>query len=92
MEMIFYYLPQLIKADQRLFHAADANLDGVLDREEYRKFCTPEEYVDMFPVLIQNTLEEKDRNKDGFIDFEEFIGNAGTVGGPLFYLHTYTFE
>ena len=33
----------------------------------------------MLPVLIQNTLDDKDRNKDGFIDFEEFIGGEGMV-------------
>lgn len=31
----------------------------------------------MIPILIQNILEEKDRNRDGFIDFEEFINGDG---------------
>lgn len=71
------FFVKLIKADQRLFQAADVNQDGTLDKEEYRKFCSPEEFADMLPILIENTLEEKDRNRDGFIDFDEFIGDAG---------------
>lgn len=68
---------QMIKADKQVFKAADKNQDGVLDREEYKRYCNPEEYGDMLPVLIQNTLEEKDINKDGFISFEEYVGDKG---------------
>lgn len=69
----------LMKADKRLFEAADLNRDGVLDKAEYKRFCNPEDFGDMLPILIQNTLEEKDLNKDGHIDFEEFIGDKSKM-------------
>ncbi|CAK9134965.1 unnamed protein product, partial [Ilex paraguariensis] len=65
----------LLKADKKLFQAADSNGDGVLDATEYKRFCNPEDFADMLPILLTNTLDEKDLNKDGLISFEEFVGN-----------------
>ena len=32
----------------------------------------------MLQVILKQTLEEKDVNKDGFVDFQEYIGDRGT--------------
>lgn len=74
---------QLLKSDKKLFHAADLNRDGVLDETEYKRFCNPEDFADMLPILLANTLEDKDLNKDGLISFEEFVGNKGKMLFPL---------
>uniref|UniRef100_A0A224XT31 Reticulocalbin-3 n=1 Tax=Panstrongylus lignarius TaxID=156445 RepID=A0A224XT31_9HEMI len=64
----------LIKNDKLMFEAADKNKDGVLDRVEFVPFSHPEEHPDMLPLILKNTLEDKDTNGDGEIDFQEFIG------------------
>lgn len=61
-----------------MFDFADKNKDGALDKREFLLFSHPEEHAEMFPLIVQQTLEEKDTNKDGFLDFQEFIGNKGT--------------
>lgn len=63
--------------DKNLFKAADRNGDGVLTKEEFLSFTHPEEDPKMMPVVVEHTLEEKDTNKDGHIDFQEFIGEQG---------------
>lgn len=38
----------------------------------------------MLPVILEQTLEEKDTNKDGNIDFQEYIGDKGEDCLPYF--------
>ena len=71
------WCPQLLLEDRQLFNAADKNIDGRLDEEEFLAFSHPEEHPDMLPVILEQTLEEKDTNKDGNIDFQEYIGDKG---------------
>ncbi|KAL1124715.1 hypothetical protein AAG570_001338 [Ranatra chinensis] len=66
---------QMLQNDKMLFKAADKNGDGALDKSEFIYFTHPEEYPEMLPHILQNTLDEKDKNKDGFIDFQEFLGD-----------------
>ncbi|XP_050698675.1 reticulocalbin-2-like isoform X1 [Eriocheir sinensis] len=66
---------RLLREDRQLFNAADKNIDGRLDEEEFLAFSHPEEHPDMLPVILEQTLEEKDTNKDGNIDFQEYIGD-----------------
>ncbi|KAF9803618.1 hypothetical protein SFRURICE_018548 [Spodoptera frugiperda] len=40
-------------------------------------FTNPEEHKEMHQFLINQTLREKDLNKDGSIDFNEYIGERG---------------
>ncbi|KAK6618930.1 hypothetical protein RUM44_003311 [Polyplax serrata] len=68
---------KLIHDDKAMFDFADKNKDGALDKREFLLFSHPEEHAEMFPLIVQQTLEEKDTNKDGFLDFQEFIGNKG---------------
>ncbi|XP_014256660.1 reticulocalbin-2 [Cimex lectularius] len=69
----------LLKHDQVMFKAADKNNDGFLERHEFVPFSHPEESPEMLPLILQNTLEEKDTNKDGEIDFQEFVGSKGEM-------------
>ena len=72
-----HYHFQLLKEDRELFNAADKNIDGRLDEKEFLAFTHPEEHPDMLPIILHQTLEEKDTNRDGVIDFQEYIGDKG---------------
>lgn len=75
--MLIYCPVQLLREDRQLFNAADKNIDGRLDDMEFLAFSHPEESPDMLPIILQQTLEEKDTNSDGLIDFQEYIGDKG---------------
>lgn len=59
------------------FEAADVNKNGVLDPDEFVAFISPEEFAHMLPVILHQTLQDKDTNSDGKISFQEFIGKSG---------------
>ncbi len=40
----------------------------------------------MLDIILKQTLEEKDLNKDGSIDFQEYIGDRG-ICFSIFLLH-----
>lgn len=59
-----------------MYDAADANRDGKLTIEEFIVFMSPEEHKHMLPIILQQTLRDKDKNSDGKIDFQEFVGES----------------
>lgn len=61
-----------------MWDAADTNKDGVLDSQEWIAFSHPEEHPTMLPIILQQTLNEKDMDGDGAISFQEFIANRGS--------------
>lgn len=65
---------QLINDDRTIFNAADSNKDGQLNRDEFVLFISPEEHPQMLPIILNQTLRDKDVNRDGRIDFQEFVG------------------
>lgn len=67
---------KLIADDRRMFDAADLNKDGVLNSGEFVAFLSPEEFAHMLPIILEQTLRDKDLNSDGKIDFQEFIGDT----------------
>lgn len=67
---------KLIADDKKMFNAADANKDGVLNVDEYIVFHSPEEHANMLPIILEQTMRDKDKNNDGHIDFQEFIGDS----------------
>lgn len=68
---------KMMNDDKQMFHAADLNKDGFLSLDEHVKFHSPEEHPEMLPLILQQTLRDKDFNKDGRIDFQEFVGDDG---------------
>lgn len=60
---------QLIADDKVVFEAADLNKDGHLTRDEFVLFISPEEHPIMLPIILNQTLRDKDLNHDGKISF-----------------------
>jgi len=46
-----------------------------MDEEEFRSFLHPEEYEHMKEIVILETLDDIDKNKDGKVDIKEYIGD-----------------
>lgn len=67
---------KLIEDDRRMFQAADLNNDGVLSSSEFIVFFSPEEHAHMLPIILEQTLKDKDKDGDGRINFQEFIGDS----------------
>lgn len=72
-----YVFKQMLQDDREMFNAADKNKDGVLDKKEFPLFSSPEEHPEMHEFILRQTLDEKDTDKDGFITFQEFVGDKG---------------
>lgn len=64
---------KLMERNKKRFKAADANNDGKLDKIEYMDFLHPEESNTMRSIVIDETIEDLDKNGDKLIDVEEFI-------------------
>jgi len=68
----------MLEEDKVLFFAADVNGDFKLDRKEYVAFSHPEDHPDIMRIpVIQNVMKSKDKNYDGKLDFQEFVGERG---------------
>ncbi|XP_067132074.1 calumenin-A-like [Centruroides vittatus] len=66
---------EMIKRDKRRWKLADKNGDEALDKEEFGDFLHPEEAPHMHDVVLTETLEDIDKDKDGKISLEEYIGD-----------------
>uniref|UniRef100_A0A336K9U9 Reticulocalbin-3 n=1 Tax=Culicoides sonorensis TaxID=179676 RepID=A0A336K9U9_CULSO len=67
---------KMMNDDRELFKAADKDGDGVLILDEFIIFNNPEEYPEMLPIVLRQTLADKDVNGDDKIDFQEFVGES----------------
>ena len=65
---------QLIKDDEARFNAADLDRDGSLDETEYLAYFQPYDFPHMFEVEMEKTMKDFDKDKDGFVSKDEFIG------------------
>ncbi|XP_071954799.1 calumenin-B-like isoform X2 [Antedon mediterranea] len=66
---------QMIRRDKRRWKAADKDGDGNLNKEELTAFLHPEEFDHMREVVIDETMEDVDKNQDGSVSLEEYIGD-----------------
>ncbi|EPY89368.1 reticulocalbin-2-like protein [Camelus ferus] len=63
------------RQDKKRFEKANQDSDPGLNLEEFIAFEHPEEVDYMTEFVIQEALEEHDKNGDGFVSLEEFLGD-----------------
>ncbi|PAA58133.1 hypothetical protein BOX15_Mlig012182g1 [Macrostomum lignano] len=66
------YNTQMVR-DQARWLKADADGDKLLNKTEFADFLHPEEAPSMKDIVIQETMMNTDKNKDGKIDLNEFM-------------------
>jgi Ca2+-binding EF-hand superfamily protein len=57
------------------FTKADEDGNGSLNKREFADFLHPEQSLRMKDLVITETIEDIDKNKDGLISLEEFISD-----------------
>ncbi|KAK2519350.1 Calu [Columba livia] len=72
---------QMMVRDERRFKMADKDGDMTATKEEFTAFLHPEEYEYMKDIVVQETMEDIDKNGDSFIDLEEYIGDMYSQDG-----------
>ena len=60
------------KYDKASFSAADKNHNEELDHLEFFSFLYPEDDPSMYELLVNNTLQQLDKDNDGLISFKEY--------------------
>ncbi|XP_076025554.1 calumenin-A [Genypterus blacodes] len=70
-----YNYSHMMARDERRFKVADTNGDMSLNREEFTTYLHPEEYARMREIVAQETIEDMDKDGDGLISIDEYIGD-----------------
>ncbi|XP_018328953.1 calumenin [Agrilus planipennis] len=65
----------MMNRDRRRWSAADSNGDDKLTKEEFGAFLHPEETEHMKDIVVLETMEDIDKDKDGKISLKEYIGD-----------------
>lgn len=65
----------MLDRDKRRFEKADSDHNKKLNNEEFAAFLHPENHDDMKGLVVEETLEDIDKDKDGFISLNEYIGD-----------------
>lgn len=71
---------RMVQDDEDKFSLADQNKDGFLDASEHAAFLFPGDFEYMLDHEISRTLTDLDRNNDGYIDFDEYLGESRSGG------------
>lgn len=66
---------EMMDRDARRWKKADRDNDGSLNKQEFQDFVHPEESEHMKDIIVIETIEDIDKDKDGKISIEEYIGN-----------------
>lgn len=64
---------QVMDRDRRRFTLADEDGNKALGMQEFANFLHPEEAPHMRDIVIDETMEDMDSNKDGYVTLEEYI-------------------
>lgn len=70
-----YSYKNMLKRDYRRWTVADSNGDDALTKEEFAAFLHPEETDHMRDIVVLETMEDIDKDKDGKISLREYIGD-----------------
>ncbi|UYV79742.1 CALU [Cordylochernes scorpioides] len=71
----------LVKTERR-WKTADSNEDGYLEKEEFKLVLHPEESDKMSDVLVLETIEDMDSDKNGEVSLDEYMAHLSKVAGP----------
>ena len=63
----------MLNRDKRRWNAADLNQDNFCSEEEFYSFLHPEQVDHTKNIVVKETIEDIDKNKDGVIDIQEYI-------------------
>lgn len=66
---------QMETRDSRRWIRADLDKDGELTKTEFQAFLHPEDAEHMRDIVVTETLEDIDKDQDGKINIEEYIGD-----------------
>ncbi|XP_030845346.1 calumenin-A [Strongylocentrotus purpuratus] len=72
-----------VRQDKARWSLADQNRDEALDREEYMAFEWPREKLHMKDVAIAETIEDIDKDGDGYVNFDEFMKDLWDGQGEM---------
>ena len=64
----------MLRRDRRRWAKADVDQDNKITKEEYTAFLHPEEYDHMKDVVVEETLDDIDKDGDGFVSLQEYLG------------------
>lgn len=70
---------EMLKRDKRRWAMADVDKDNKITKEEYTAFLHPEEYDHMKDVVVDETLEDIDKDGDGAVSIDEYLGMTGFI-------------
>lgn len=70
----------MLKRDRRRWSAADQDDDDALTREEFAAFLHPEEHIHMRDIVVEETMDDIDKDKDNKISLTEYIGDMYQKG------------
>ena len=65
----------MIERDLRRWQKADLDSDNKLNKQEFQSFLHPEDVEHMRDILVLETLEDMDTDKDGILSVDEYIGD-----------------
>ncbi|CAL1283651.1 unnamed protein product [Larinioides sclopetarius] len=71
---------EMMQRDKRRWMTADKNKDEQLSKEEFADFLHPEEAPHMQDIVIIETIEDIDKDGDGKISLQEYIGDMYSGG------------
>lgn len=66
---------EMIARDKIRFTSADGDKDDKLTQSEFADFLHPEETKHMQHIVIQETLNDIDKDKDGYVSLDEYIAD-----------------
>ncbi|CAB3378739.1 Hypothetical predicted protein [Cloeon dipterum] len=65
---------EMLKRDRRRWSVADQDQDEALTKDEFTGFIHPEEAGHMRELIVIETMEDIDKDKDGKVSIDEYIG------------------
>jgi len=70
-----YNFKPMLERDYRRWQKADSDGDDQLTKLEFQSFLHPEDSEHMRDIMVMETLEDMDLDKDGSISLDEYIGD-----------------